>query len=92
MEVKYIFACQKLKIDTASSPSVGSLIPYKCDLSNPDEIQKMFAWIHANHGGVDVMINNAGTSVMKPLLGSKNMVDIMQCWLALEHLRPKNEH
>lgn len=52
-----------------TAPEKGKLIPYKCDLSKAEEITQMFTWISANHGGVDVMINNAGTSVMKPLLG-----------------------
>ncbi|ODM88678.1 Dehydrogenase/reductase SDR family member 11 [Orchesella cincta] len=59
----------------------GKLIPYKCDLTKPDEIEKMFIWVKANYGGVDVMINNAGVAVMKPILEMeveemKNLLDL----------------
>ncbi|ODN03061.1 Dehydrogenase/reductase SDR family member 11 [Orchesella cincta] len=60
---------EKLKDVDSSILKKGKLIPYKCDLAKPDEIEKMFTWVKANYGGVDVMINNAGTSVMKPILG-----------------------
>jgi len=46
----------------------GKLIPYKCDLSKPEEIEKMFQWIDSNYMGVDVLINNAGVSKMKSIL------------------------
>ncbi|CAL8135347.1 unnamed protein product [Orchesella dallaii] len=59
---------EKLKDADTSILKKGKLIAYKCDLAKPDEIEKMFTWVKANYGGVDVMINNAGTSVMKPIL------------------------
>jgi len=48
--------------------SNGKLISYKCDLSQESEIETMFGWINKNHGGVDVLINNAGYATMTPLL------------------------
>lgn len=47
----------------------GKLVPYKCDLSNTDDIEKMFKWINANHKGVDLLVNNAGVSTNASLLG-----------------------
>jgi len=46
----------------------GKLVPYKCDLTKTDEIEKMFHWIDTYHKGVDVLVNNAGVSRMKPIL------------------------
>ncbi|CAL8108490.1 unnamed protein product [Orchesella dallaii] len=46
----------------------GVLIPYKCDVSNDEEVEKMFEWIKTNHTGVDICVNNAGFSFNKPLL------------------------
>ncbi|ODM87480.1 Dehydrogenase/reductase SDR family member 11 [Orchesella cincta] len=45
----------------------GKLIPYKCDISKDDELEKMFEWIKI-HQGVDVCVNNAGFTFAKPLL------------------------
>ncbi|ODM90321.1 Dehydrogenase/reductase SDR family member 11 [Orchesella cincta] len=46
----------------------GVLVPYKCDVSKDEELEKMFEWIENHHGGVDVCVNNAGFSYDKPLL------------------------
>ncbi|XP_028320377.1 dehydrogenase/reductase SDR family member 11-like [Gouania willdenowi] len=59
----------------------GVLVPYKCDLTNEEEILSMFANIKAQHSGVDVCINNAGLAHAEPLLsgqtsGWKNMIDV----------------
>ncbi|ODM90753.1 Dehydrogenase/reductase SDR family member 11, partial [Orchesella cincta] len=72
---------EKLKDVDSSTLKTGKLIPYKCDLTKPDEIEKMFIWVKANYGGVDVMINNAGVAVMKPILEMeveemKNLLDL----------------
>ena len=37
-------------------------IAFKCDVSNPDEVHKMFEEIAKNFNGVDILINNAGIS------------------------------
>lgn len=59
----------------------GVLVPYKCDLTNEDEILSMFTDIKSQHQGVDVCINNAGLAHPEPLLngktsGWKNMLDV----------------
>jgi len=38
----------------------GKLHSFQCDLNNENEIESMFKWIKANHGGVDICISNAG--------------------------------
>lgn len=37
------------------------LIPYAADVSDPDEVKKLFSWVKEHHGGVDILVNNAGT-------------------------------
>lgn len=39
-------------------------ISYKCDLRNFDECKKMFEFIRKRFNGVDVLINNAGISIV----------------------------
>lgn len=39
----------------------GKLFPLKCDISKEEDIKEAFQWIKTNLGGVDILINNAGT-------------------------------
>ncbi|KAE8295038.1 Dehydrogenase/reductase SDR family member 11 17-beta-hydroxysteroid dehydrogenase [Larimichthys crocea] len=72
---------QKLAAECQSAGHSGVLVPFKCDLSNEEEILSMFAAIKEQHKGVDVCINNAGLAHAEPLLsgktsGWKNMMDV----------------
>ncbi|XP_061576389.1 dehydrogenase/reductase SDR family member 11-like [Cololabis saira] len=72
---------QKLAAECKSAGHTGVLVPFKCDLSNEEEIQSMFSAIKAEHKGVDVCINNAGLAHPDPLLSGntsswKNMLDV----------------
>uniref|UniRef100_H3BDM6 Dehydrogenase/reductase SDR family member 11 n=1 Tax=Latimeria chalumnae TaxID=7897 RepID=H3BDM6_LATCH len=72
---------QKLAAECQSAGFPGTLIPYKCDLSNEEEILSMFSAIKTLHQGVDVCINNAGLARPEPLLSGKsegwrNMIDV----------------
>lgn len=78
-----LFFCifQKLSAECQSAGYSGTLIPYKCDLSNEEEILSMFSAIKTLHKGVDVCINNAGLAHNEPLLsgrteGWRNMIDV----------------
>ncbi|KAL2096734.1 hypothetical protein ACEWY4_008882 [Coilia grayii] len=62
---------EKLAAECQSAGLSGSLIPYKCDLSNEEEILSMFSAIKTLHQGVDVCINNAGLAHSEPLLSGK---------------------
>ncbi|XP_038159216.1 dehydrogenase/reductase SDR family member 11-like [Cyprinodon tularosa] len=72
---------KNLATECQSSGYSGVLIPFKCDLSNVEEIQSMFTAIKKEHKGVDVCINNAGVAHPEPLLSGKtsawkNMLDV----------------
>ncbi|XP_006640902.1 dehydrogenase/reductase SDR family member 11a [Lepisosteus oculatus] len=72
---------EKLAAECQSAGYTGTLIPYKCDLSNQEEILSMFSAIRTLHQGVDVCINNAGLAHAEPLLSGKtegwrNMLDV----------------
>nr|XP_013810444.1 PREDICTED: dehydrogenase/reductase SDR family member 11 [Apteryx mantelli mantelli] len=71
----------KLAAECQSAGYPGTLIPYKCDLSNEEEILSMFSAIKTLHQGVDVCINNAGLARPEPLLSGKTegwrtMIDV----------------
>lgn len=75
------FSPQKLAAECQSAGYSGTLIPYKCDLCNEEEILSMFSAIKTLLQGVDVCINNAGLAHSEPLLsgrtdGWKNMLDV----------------
>ncbi|XP_043974653.1 dehydrogenase/reductase SDR family member 11-like [Gambusia affinis] len=72
---------QALAAECKSAGLSGVLIPMKCDLTNAEDIQSMFAAIKAQHKGVDVCINNAGLAHPDSLLSGKtsawkNMLDV----------------
>ncbi|OCT91875.1 dehydrogenase/reductase (SDR family) member 11 S homeolog isoform X1 [Xenopus laevis] len=72
---------EKLAAECQSAGYPGTLFPYKCDLSNEEEILSMFSAIKTLHQGVDVCINNAGLARPEPLLsgkteGWKTMIDV----------------
>lgn len=74
---------QKLSAECQSKGLGGVLVPFKCDLSNEEEILAMFAAIKAQHGGVDVCVNNAGLAHPESLLNGKtsswkNMMDVRE--------------
>ena len=43
---------------------------YKCDVSNETEVIKMIRSIGKNHGGIDILINNAGIASMNHILST----------------------
>ncbi|XP_069470797.1 dehydrogenase/reductase SDR family member 11 [Ambystoma mexicanum] len=72
---------EKLAAECESAGYLGTLIPYKCDLTIEDEILSMFSAIKTLHQGVDVCINNAGLARPEPLLSGKTdawrtMIDV----------------
>ncbi|XP_034033413.1 dehydrogenase/reductase SDR family member 11a [Thalassophryne amazonica] len=79
---------EKLAAECQSAGYSGTLIPYKCDLSNEEDILSMFSAIKTLHKGVDVCINNAGLSHNEPLLSGRtecwrNMMDVNVLALAI---------
>ncbi|EFN70152.1 Dehydrogenase/reductase SDR family member 11 [Camponotus floridanus] len=44
------------------------IYPIKCDVQQEEEILKVFKWAEEELGGVDVLINNAGVVVNKPII------------------------
>lgn len=62
---------------------VPTLITKVCDLSKREEREKLFKWIEQNHGGVNVLVNNAGIQRIvnfkhgaRELLEGENEVEI----------------
>ncbi|KAG7243111.1 hypothetical protein INR49_016486, partial [Caranx melampygus] len=59
---------QKLSAECQTAGLSGVLVPFKCDLTNEEEILSMFSIIKEQHKGVDVCINNAGLGHSEPFM------------------------
>nr|XP_023409273.1 dehydrogenase/reductase SDR family member 11 isoform X2 [Loxodonta africana] len=72
---------EELAAECKSAGYPGTLIPYRCDLSNEEDILSMFSAVRSQHSGVDICINNAGLARPDPLLsgstsGWKDMFNV----------------
>ncbi|XP_054565088.1 dehydrogenase/reductase SDR family member 11 isoform X2 [Eptesicus fuscus] len=72
---------EELAAECKSAGYPGTLIPYRCDLSNEEDILSMFSAIRSQHSGVDICINNAGLARPDTLLsgstrGWKDMFNV----------------
>nr|XP_012300969.1 dehydrogenase/reductase SDR family member 11 isoform X1 [Aotus nancymaae] len=72
---------EELAAECKSAGYPGTLIPYRCDLSNEEDILSMFSAIRSQHSGVDICINNAGLGRPDSLLsgstsGWKEMLNV----------------
>jgi len=47
--------------EVVPSTATGKLFAIKCDVTQESDIKNSFAWVTKNFGGVDILINNAGT-------------------------------
>nr|XP_048302618.1 dehydrogenase/reductase SDR family member 11 [Myodes glareolus] len=75
------FAVWELAAECKSAGYPGTLIPYRCDLSNEEDILSMFSAVRSQHHGVDICINNAGMARPDTLLsgstsGWKDMFNV----------------
>src|SRR6266513_101683 len=43
-----------------AAKKIPSLLTKACDLSMPDEREKLFKWISGEHSDLNVLVNNAG--------------------------------
>ena len=51
-------ALKTLEADAADLP--GTIVTAPCDVTDPDQVSRMVAWLEADHGGIDLAILNAG--------------------------------
>lgn len=52
---------QALADELKSKP--GKLFPLQCDLSNQNDIMRVFEWIEKNLGCMDILVNNAAINM-----------------------------
>ena len=59
---------QKLADELQKEGCKEKMSCYRCDVTKENDVIKMFEKINAEHGGIDVLINNAGLTRDAPLL------------------------
>jgi NAD(P)-dependent dehydrogenase (short-subunit alcohol dehydrogenase family) len=60
----------------------------RCDLSDRDELSELVRWVLDEHGGVDVLINNAARSMRRPLSEALERLDDFDRAMAVNFFGP----
>lgn len=66
----------------------GSAIPISCDLSDLDAVDALVADVQDRLGGVDILINNAGRSIRRPLAESLERWHDVERTMVLNYYAP----
>jgi NAD(P)-dependent dehydrogenase (short-subunit alcohol dehydrogenase family) len=66
----------------------GDAHVHRCDLSDLADVERMAAEVLARHGRVDVLVNNAGRSIRRPLAESLDRWHDVERTMALNYFSP----
>ena len=66
----------------------GSAFVHTCDLSDPNDVDRMAKDVLAQHGHVDILINNAGKSIRRSVNRSYDRFHDYQRTMALNYFAP----
>jgi NAD(P)-dependent dehydrogenase (short-subunit alcohol dehydrogenase family) len=66
----------------------GSAIPISCDISDMDAVDALVADVEKRLGGVDILINNAGRSIRRPLAESLERWHDVERTMVLNYYAP----
>ncbi|AYF77928.1 SDR family NAD(P)-dependent oxidoreductase [Nocardia yunnanensis] len=77
---------EQLRTETAGF--TGSVHPYPADLSNPDDCAALIERVLAEHGHIDVFVNNAGKSIRRWLSDSLDRWDNVEDTARINYLGP----
>lgn len=59
----------------ATMPNAGSTSCHPCDVSDPDSVDALYAYVKETHGRLDVLFNNAGNNVAPKVFGDLTYED-----------------
>ncbi|XP_050496263.1 farnesol dehydrogenase-like isoform X14 [Bombus huntii] len=57
--------------DAAAEIGKDKFFPIECDVTNEEDILKVFKWIDEKFGRLDIVVNNAGVVCVTPIIDSK---------------------
>ena len=66
----------------------GSADCYVCDLTDPDAVDALVATVLADHGSVDMLVNNAGRSIRRSLEYSYDRMHDFERTMAINYFGP----
>ena len=66
----------------------GTAYAYPCNLTDPDDIDRMVAEVLARHGEVDVLVNNAGKSIRRSISQSYDRFHDFQRTMSVNYFGP----
>ncbi|WP_278260494.1 SDR family NAD(P)-dependent oxidoreductase [Nocardia sp. AG03] len=68
--------------------SGGRSVHRACDLTDPTELEALLDWVHAEVGGVDVLVNNAGKSIRRPVTKSLDRIHDFRRTMDINYFGP----
>ena len=66
----------------------GTAYAWPCDLTDEAAVEDMVAGVLAEHGGVDMLVNNAGRSIRRSLALSYDRVHDVERTIAINYVAP----
>lgn len=66
----------------------GEAVHRACDLSRREEVDALIRWVLDEHGGVDVLVNNAGRSMRRAVVDSFERLDDFDRAMAVNFFGP----
>lgn len=80
---------EKLRETAAQiEPLDGVAFVHRCDLSDPEDIDRMAAEVLDRHGRVDILVNNAGKSIRRSISRSYNRFHDFQRTMQINYFGP----
>lgn len=68
--------------------SGGKAVYRTCDLSVRDQVDELVRWVRDEHGGVDILVNNAARSMRRPVPQSFERLDDFERAMAVNFFGP----
>ncbi len=56
-------------MEILAAPAPGRVIGTPADVSNPDDVARLFHFVDQNFDGLDILVNNAGIGIFRPTAG-----------------------
>ncbi len=81
-------ADQLARVAAGIAEAGGSAYVYPCDLTDAEAVDRMVAQVLLEHGGVDMLVNNAGRSIRRSLKLSYDRVHDVERTIAVNYVAP----
>lgn len=77
-----------VRVAEAIAAEGGTAYVHPCDLTDPASVDAMVAAVVAEHGGVDMLVNNAGRSIRRSLAASYDRMHDFERLMEINYLAP----